>query len=265
MDAQIRSQRSEDAIVIPTQREFKQPISKKPRNSETPPSDRPKRPNCLFFKTRLCLRFTSGNCANGLNCTFAHGSQELRAPLPSWQEFVPEGGSMNQEQLVLKNRICKMFYRGDVCTYGEKCTFAHVEPGMLGDNVNSSKRDSSALEPGKDLEGIVVLGSGSGSVRKQTFWKTRMCNKWEVLGYCPFGEGCHFAHGLAELMDFKNQKELDNPNTTAATLKPPLHQAKLVSSSTTSSVKHQSRGFLKWKGLEKISRIYGDWIDDIPF
>jgi hypothetical protein len=34
-------------------------------------------------------------------------------------------------------------------------------------------------------------------VQKPSNWKTRICNKWEMTGYCPFGSKCHFAHGAA--------------------------------------------------------------------
>ena len=37
----------------------------------------------------------------------------------------------------------------------------------------------------------------SGPNAKPSNWKTRICNKWELTGYCPFGSKCHFAHGVA--------------------------------------------------------------------
>ncbi|KAI3753312.1 hypothetical protein L2E82_25362 [Cichorium intybus] len=30
-----------------------------------------------------------------------------------------------------------------------------------------------------------------------TFWKTRICSKWETIVQCVFGDKCHFAHGLS--------------------------------------------------------------------
>eukprot|EP00494_Astrolonche_serrata_P004276 UN04288 len=37
------------------------------------------------------------------------------------------------------------------------------------------------------------------TILKPSNWKTRICNKWEMTGYCPFGSKYHFAHGAAEL------------------------------------------------------------------
>lgn len=34
--------------------------------------------NNIFFKTRLCAKFTVGKCKNGENCNFAHGIEDMR-------------------------------------------------------------------------------------------------------------------------------------------------------------------------------------------
>lgn len=36
-------------------------------------------------------------------------------------------------------------------------------------------------------------------MRRQFFYKTVMCDKWERTGACPYNEKCQFAHGPAEL------------------------------------------------------------------
>lgn len=35
---------------------------------------------CLSHKVRLCWHFSNGYCAEGANCAFAHGLEELRQP-----------------------------------------------------------------------------------------------------------------------------------------------------------------------------------------
>ncbi|GJR84897.1 zinc finger CCCH domain-containing protein 56 [Tanacetum coccineum] len=57
---------------------------------------------------------------------------------------------------------------------------------------------------------VIVVGgeadaAGSNSLLKPSNWKTRICNKWEQTGYCPFGSKCHFAHGDAGLMRVHNE------------------------------------------------------------
>ncbi|KAG6434418.1 hypothetical protein SASPL_106051 [Salvia splendens] len=49
---------------------------------------------------------------------------------------------------------------------------------------------------------------------KPSNWKTSICNKWELTGYCPFGSKCHFAHGAAEL---HNHGGLDSEVKDAST------------------------------------------------
>lgn len=36
-------------------------------------------------------------------------------------------------------------------------------------------------------------------VYNQGMSKTELCNKWQETGACPYGDNCHFAHGISEL------------------------------------------------------------------
>ncbi|CAI9272388.1 unnamed protein product [Lactuca saligna] len=36
-------------------------------------------------------------------------------------------------------------------------------------------------------------------VYNQGMSKTELCNKWQETGACPYGDNCHFAHGITEL------------------------------------------------------------------
>ncbi|GLJ43555.1 hypothetical protein SUGI_0906100 [Cryptomeria japonica] len=189
------------------------------------------------------------------------------------------------------------------------------------------------------------------------YWKTRICNKWETTGHCPFGDKCHFSHGVAELqkyggglldsengaisaglhndfkqtapsmkphtelgvgpqyfvfntynytMGFSNQRSigniqelqkyggglLDSENGAisaglrndfkqiAPSMKPHTESAVgpqysvfntdnytmgISNQRSIGNIQGQRQGqrdFPKWKGSDKISQIYGDWIDD---
>ncbi|CAA7026614.1 unnamed protein product [Microthlaspi erraticum] len=207
-----------------------------------------------------------------------------------------------------KGRHCKKFYTEEGCPYGESCTFMHDEAsrnresvaislgpggyGAGGGNGGGSSSNVVVLGGG----GVVGVGSGNGiQIVKPSNWKTRICNKWEITGYCPFGAKCHFAHGAAELHRFGGGlveegegKDGVSPNpevkqtvgasprgqsSDTTTLPSPgvPHQAEAVYSSgialqRASSAVTQKPGIRthqKWKGPAKISRIYGDWIDDV--
>uniref|UniRef100_A0A1J3I998 Zinc finger CCCH domain-containing protein 12 n=1 Tax=Noccaea caerulescens TaxID=107243 RepID=A0A1J3I998_NOCCA len=212
-----------------------------------------------------------------------------------------------------KGRHCKKFYTEEGCPYGESCTFMHDETSRNRESVAISLGPGGGYGGGGGNGGgsggagsnVVVLGgggvggsgSGSGSgiqIVKPSNWKTRICNKWEITGYCPFGAKCHFAHGAAELHRFggglieegegkdgvspnpevkqtgPNPKGQSSDSTTLPSPGVPhlvdagySNGIALQRASSAVTQKPGIRTHQKWKGPAKISRIYGDWIDDI--
>ncbi|PIA25381.1 hypothetical protein AQUCO_11700002v1 [Aquilegia coerulea] len=170
----------------------------------------------MFFKTKLCCKFRNGTCPYITNCNFAHGIEELRKPPPNWQEIVAaqdddrgvssepreehqipcliSSGLGAESQRSYKGRHCKKFYTEEGCPYGDNCTFLHDE--------QSKARESVAISLGPTMGNNGYGNNVNGSNQKPSNWKTRICNKWEMTGYCPFGSKCHFAHGLGG-MDYQ--------------------------------------------------------------
>ncbi|PKI46872.1 hypothetical protein CRG98_032683 [Punica granatum] len=213
----------------------------------------------MFFKTKLCCKFRSGTCPYITNCNFAHSIEELRRPPPNWQEIVaaaddeereefqiPSVGSVGfngDSQRSYKGRHCKKFYTEEGCPYGDNCTFLHDE--------QSKNRESVAIS----------LGPG---------------------GYSGGGGELHrYGGGLLELEsrdassvppDAKQggggvpMKALTDNEVTAVNSVPHLDVYHMgVPSQRTAIILQRpgQRAHQKWKGPDKISRIYGDWIDDI--
>ncbi|XP_058182529.1 zinc finger CCCH domain-containing protein 39-like isoform X2 [Rhododendron vialii] len=187
-----------------------QPPMNNPRvmmNNPTPPPSN-KGTGHIFFKTRMCLKFLDGNCRNGESCTFAHGAEDLREPPPNWQEMVAKDrglGNWNDDQrLIHRMKICKKFYNGEECPYGEKCNFLHIDSGespvirigTVGSGVGN-RSGSDQVEVSRNLNLGCDGLRGNSSTMKPTCWKTKLCSKWEMTGHCPFGERCHFAHGFS--------------------------------------------------------------------
>ncbi|KAL8495246.1 hypothetical protein ACS0TY_019411 [Phlomoides rotata] len=190
-----------------------EPPNKRYRSSDSgdlAASNRSKAIGKMFYKTKLCCKFRAGTCPYISNCNFAHSIEELRKPPPNWQEIVaahedeqapstesreefqiPIVGVSDEAQRSYKGRHCKKFYTEEGCPYGESCTFLHDEQSRSRESVAIS------LGPGS---GSGFVGNGNGSMLKPSNWKTRICNKWELTGYCPFGSKCHFAHGAAGIM-----------------------------------------------------------------
>ncbi|KAK1434698.1 hypothetical protein QVD17_00447 [Tagetes erecta] len=237
----------------------------------------------IFYKTRMCQKFLDGNCRNGDGCTFAHGPNDLREPPPNWQELVKDnrggngGGNWNDDQKIIhRMRICRKFYNGDECPYGEKCNFLHespakfkVEAAMDSERIRETSviniqtvvdHSQSQTEAGQDC--ITTIKTDQDSSRaslKTNFWKTQMCGKWETTGQCIFSDKCHFAHGLAEL--HKQVGRVEGNKHPYASGSVPMTEP-LATASTTAVVRHGvGKGFLKL-AQKKLNRIYGDWIDD---
>lgn len=191
--------------------------SKKPRTSEKPPNFAPFQPpmnprinqtnapinkgtSHIFYKTRICAKFMEGTCRNGDQCTFAHGVEDLREPPPNWQELIREkervnggGGWGDDQRMIHRMKICKKYYSGEECPYGDKCNFLHERPSPPMKKLKvdmPGQRESSAISIGVTGEG---RGNG-GELDQAAGWKMRICSRWEI-GQCTYGERCHFAHG----------------------------------------------------------------------
>ncbi|KAF8406958.1 hypothetical protein HHK36_006079 [Tetracentron sinense] len=283
------------------------PPFKKPRNSEViasnsfpnpplypriPPSNPPinKPTSRIFFKTRLCGKFKLGQCPYGDTCNFAHGMDDMRKPPPNWQELLagreedrPTWNWDEDQRIINKLKLCKKFYNGEECPYGDRCNFLHEDPGKFRED-SGRFRESTAISigttgstgdnisgPDQPEGGFISSFDANRMYSKPVFWKTRLCQKLEMNGHCPFGEKCHFAHGEAELQKIGGQTEVESGNAGTALSKPLPSLANDTSSPSNTGIgatfKQQvqdKKRLLKWKGPEKISRIYADWIDDLP-
>ncbi|KAF5734303.1 Zinc finger CCCH domain-containing protein 56 [Tripterygium wilfordii] len=300
-----------------------EPPNKKSRNAGQ--ESKSKAIGKMFFKTKLCCKFRAGTCPYITNCNFAHSMEELRRPPPNWQEIVaahedekgvqlepreefqiPSYGVETQRSY--KGRHCKKFYTEEGCPYGDNCTFLHDEQSKYRESVaislgpggygggggggggsgGSGGGSSTGGGGGGGGGGGAGAGVDSAANVKPSNWKTRICNKWELTGYCPFGSKCHFAHGAAELHRYggglveaeanSSAVPTDSKQTGVPSKNPADSMVGSVPSLPHSDVYHigvssqrsciiiqkpGQRTHQKWKGPDRISRIYGDWIDDI--
>ncbi|KAG0486354.1 hypothetical protein HPP92_008449 [Vanilla planifolia] len=211
-----------------------------------------RRTQTTYFKTSMCYRFTSGCCPKGVHCNFAHSMEELRRPFGNGDrrtclpvddcsgriERTHERCGLSEEQKMHKNKICRNFYNGEVCPYGDRCSFAHVKPGSL--------KDSSA------------------SNQNSVYWKTKLCHKWSNSGYCPHGDHCSYAHGEAELrMPRGDYVGVDGKGiASASSIDSPNRVDDAFTTKTKFSPAATFQAKIRGLTLNKSKRIYGDWIDD---
>ncbi|PKU64926.1 zinc finger CCCH domain-containing protein 39 isoform X1 [Dendrobium catenatum] len=217
-------------------------------------------PQSVYFKTRMCVKFMSGSCSKGGSCNFAHSIEELRRPAGNVDVralFPQVDGSRRNEQNPIisgelfdarekqklhRNKVCWKFYHGELCPYGDKCSFSHVQPGSLQDSSLPSQ--------------------------KPMCWKTKICHKWSTSGSCSYGDQCSYAHGHSELRKLGGDNdELVEKNVVAARPKCAINITDEILSKTTAEPRESreaavSQPKIRTLTLKKISRIYGDWIDD---
>merc|ERR1712110_762874 len=72
------------------------------------------------YKKHMCWHWEQGKCTKGINCTYAHGAEELEGYGSG------KGGGKNPavERWNYKRALCDYFAQGR-CEKGEECTFAH--------------------------------------------------------------------------------------------------------------------------------------------
>ncbi|XP_071692949.1 zinc finger CCCH domain-containing protein 39-like [Rutidosis leptorrhynchoides] len=220
------------------------------------PSQRPNAPHVpmnrgtthIFYKTRMCQKFLDGMCRNGDNCTFAHGPKDLREPPPNWQEYVRDNnnkvvnGNCNwndDQKIIHQMRICRKFYNGDECPYGDKCNFLHESPAKF----KNETRESSMIH----IQPVVDRGQTRPEFRQASV---------------------SIAHEVAEIntpvarADGVVQPYVGSSVATNVVHGPITKPPVITDCATDVGVQRGvGRGFSKLKG-KKVKRIYGDWIND---
>jgi len=95
-----------------------------------------------LWKTRLCSFYQVGTCRDGPRCSYAHGTEDLRAS-PDFERtsvcplllkhgtcsrlgcrYAHDGSELRASPVMLKTKMCS-FYLNAVCVVGEACRFAH--------------------------------------------------------------------------------------------------------------------------------------------
>lgn len=86
------------------------------------------------YKTTLCSHYVAAGCKGctyGDRCAFAHGEQELRAPV---ELADPELVGMDRRPLAhskYKTMLCTAYSGEGKCWYADKCTFAHGDRELM--------------------------------------------------------------------------------------------------------------------------------------
>ncbi|CAN4083168.1 unnamed protein product [Withania somnifera] len=80
-----------------------------------------------------------------------------------------------------------------------------AQGGNNGAPSQAKAKQKSTVPPLTESQRVYVPGGKKEEkalefdVYNQGMLKTELCNKWQEIGTCPYGENCQFAHGITEL------------------------------------------------------------------
>ena len=116
-----------------------------------------------------------------------NGNGGFKKSKPEMESFQPGIGS--------KSKPCTKFFSTSGCPFGEGCHFLHYVPG--GIKAVSQMTGSNPTHPPPPRNSAAPPSFPDGSSPPAV--KTRLCNKYNTVEGCKFGDKCHFAHGEWEL------------------------------------------------------------------
>jgi len=150
-------------------------------------------PENLVLKTQICSFWKKGKCKRGINCTFAHGNDELNQPV------------------VLQVIACP-FYRAGYCRLGDKCRNLHDDAGAEEAIPQVCKfwQQNGKCKKGSDCE----FSHGDLQRNQSAVRRASLC-QFQSLGVCKFGDRCLQAHTERELVQDVNGDSDSKPTSRA--------------------------------------------------
>mmetsp|Transcript_60447 Transcript_60447/g.141370 ORF Transcript_60447/g.141370 Transcript_60447/m.141370 type:complete len:551 (-) Transcript_60447:5-1657(-) len=171
--------------------------------SPTPTPTDPYGNSAYYFKRTICKFWLSNCCANGENCTFAHGDHELQQTTEgtaAWT-FIPDASGE------IKNRPYKLD-EARFCRKEDACDFAPdglEEPVRLDVTVRGSTVYATAALKQEPV--LPVRAALPFREYRPGHYKTQMCRFFQE-GTCPRGDACTFAHDESELPPLVGEEDV---------------------------------------------------------
>ena len=144
------------------------------------------------LRTVVCRHWLRDLCMKGSACEFLHMYDLSKMPLCRHGERC-KVHDCPFRHISEANRLECVFYSQGFCIHGPFCRYKHVrrERVDLPEVADFTLGLSQMQAAGKD--GAVTRRPAP---KPNEFYKISLCKHF-MQGDCPFGEGCHFAHGEA--------------------------------------------------------------------
>jgi len=156
------------------------------------------------LRTVVCRHWLRDLCMKGAACEFLHQYDLSKMPLCRHGERC-KIKDCPFRHISEANRMECVFYSQGFCIHGPFCRYKHIRrnredlPAVADFTLGLSQ-----MQANKD--GAAGTGPNAPAQRRPApkpneFYKISLCKHF-LSGECPFGDGCHFAHGESELRQF---------------------------------------------------------------
>lgn len=159
------------------------------------------------LRTVVCRHWLRDLCMKGTACEFLHQYDLSKMPLCRHGDRC-KIKDCPFRHISEENRMECAFYKSGFCIHGPFCRYKHMKrPREDLPIVADFTLGLSQMQAGK-----VEIGGATTkrpAPKPNEFYKISLCKHY-AAGDCPFGEGCHFAHGENELRTFPRKGEDGN-------------------------------------------------------
>jgi cleavage and polyadenylation specificity factor subunit 4 len=155
------------------------------------------------LRTVVCRHWLRDLCMKGAACEFLHQYDLSKMPLCRHGERC-KIKDCPFRHISEANRMECVFYTQGFCIHGPFCRYKHIRrpredlPSVADFTLGLSQMQAA----GKDG----APQQRRPAAKPNEFFKISLCKHF-MAGECPFGDGCHFAHGEAELRNFPKKED----------------------------------------------------------
>ena len=156
------------------------------------------------LRTVVCRHWLRDLCMKGAACEFLHQYDLSKMPLCRHGDRC-KIKDCPFRHLSEANRMECVFYSQGFCIHGPFCRYKHI------------RRPREDLPTVADFTlGLSQMQANSNTTMQRRpapkpneFYKISLCKHF-LQGECPFGDGCHFAHGESELRSFPRKDQMND-------------------------------------------------------
>ena len=154
------------------------------------------------LRTVVCRHWLRDLCMKGAACEFLHQYDLSKMPLCRHGERC-KIKDCPFRHISEANRMECVFYSQGFCIHGPFCRYKHIRrPREELPAVADFTLGLSQMQANKDGQAV----PRRPAPKPNEFYKISLCKHF-LQGECPFGDGCHFAHGESELRSFPRREQ----------------------------------------------------------